>query len=170
MLAALTRNAEGNSVGMLIGLLFLAFMIFLLVAILRFTIVSERRMRGAEGRLRRPNATAVAGIVGFAPPADLVPFFEQSPFVDRGEFQLVDRADGVDRAWDIGRFIPLTARDVREALAISSVKHAIPIAWDMDKGVYVVTPAGAGDARVAERARPAGPRGRERAGVRTLRA
>jgi hypothetical protein len=28
-------------------------------------------------------------------------------------------------------------------MAISSVKHAIPIAWDMDKGVYVVTPGGA---------------------------
>ena len=28
-------------------------------------------------------------------------------------------------------------------MAISSVKHAIPIAWDMDKGVYVVTPDGA---------------------------
>ena len=54
--------------GMLIGLLFLAFMIFLLVAVLRFTIVSERRARGAEGRLRRPNATEVAGIVGFGPP------------------------------------------------------------------------------------------------------
>ena len=28
-------------------------------------------------------------------------------------------------------------------MAISSVKHVIPIAWDMDKGVYVVTPEGA---------------------------
>jgi hypothetical protein len=129
-------------VGMLIGLLFLAFMIFLLVAFLRFTIVSERRMRGAQDRLRHPAPAEVAGIVGFAPPADLVPFFEQTPFIDRREFQLVDRASA-DRAWDIGRFIPLTARYVREAMAISSVKHAIPIAWDMDKGVYVVTPDGA---------------------------
>lgn len=77
------------------------------------------------------------------PPADLVPFFEQAPFVERREFRLVDLADSADRAWDIGRFIPLTARDVREALAISHVKHLIPIAWDMDKGVYLVTPEGA---------------------------
>ena len=34
-------------------------------------------------------------------------------------------------------------RDAREALAISSAKQFLPIAWDMDKGVYVVTPAGA---------------------------
>ena len=126
--------------GMLIGLLFLAFMVFVLVTILRFTIVSEKRMRGAEDQLRHPAPSEVAGIVGFAPPADLVPFFEQAPFVDRRDFQL---ADSADRAWDIGRFIPLTARYVREAMAISSVKHAIPIAWDMDKGVYVVTPEGA---------------------------
>ena len=100
-------------------------------------------MRGAEDRLRHPAPSEVAGIVGFPPPADLVPFFEQAPFVDRREFQLVDRADSADRAWDVGRFIPLTARYVREAMAISSVKHSIPIAWDMDKGVYVVTPEGA---------------------------
>ena len=53
--------------GMLIGPPFLAFMIFLLVAVLRFTIVSERRTRGAEGRLRRPNATEVAGHRGIRP-------------------------------------------------------------------------------------------------------
>ena len=76
--------------GMLIGLLFLAFMAYLLVAILRFTIVSDRRTRGAEGRLRYPNATEVAGIVGFPPPADLVAFYERAPFLDRKEFQLVD--------------------------------------------------------------------------------
>jgi hypothetical protein len=130
-------------VGILIGLLFLAFMVYLLVAILRFTIVSERRTRGAEGRLRYPNATEVAGIVGFPPPADLVAFYERAPFLDRKEFQLVDPTQEAGRAWDIGEFIPLTARDAREASAISSVKQLLPIAWDMDKGVYVVTPAGA---------------------------
>jgi hypothetical protein len=95
---------------MLIGLLFLAFMIFLLVAFLRFTVVSDWRTRGAEGRLRYPAPSEVAGIVGFAPPADLVPFFEQAPFVEKGEFQLVDRAHGAGRAWDISHFTPLTAR------------------------------------------------------------
>ena len=65
---------------MLVGLLFLAFMIYLLVAFLRFTVVAERRTRGAEARLRHPAPSEVAGIVGFAPPADLVPFFEQAPF------------------------------------------------------------------------------------------
>ena len=121
--------------GMLVGLLFLAFMIYLLVAFLRFSVVAERRTRGAEGRLRRPALSEVAGVVGFAPPADLVPFFEQAPFVDRDH--------GAGRAWEIGRFIPLTARDVREAASVSNVKQLLPIAWDMDKGVYVVTPAGA---------------------------
>jgi hypothetical protein len=128
---------------MLIGLLFLAFMIFLLVAFLRFTVVSDWRTRGAEGRLRYPAPSEVAGIVGFAPPADLVPFFEQAPFVERGEFQLVDRAHGAGRAWDISHFTPLTARDVREALANCHLTQVIPIAWDMDKGVYVVTREGA---------------------------
>jgi hypothetical protein len=128
---------------MLVGLLFLAFMVYLLITFLVLPIVAERWTRGADARLRHPAPSEVAGIVGFAPPADLVHFFEQAPFVDRGEFQVVDRADGEDRAWDIGRFIPLAARDVRVAMAISSVKHAIPIAYDMDKGVYVVTPDGA---------------------------
>ena len=73
--------------GMLIGLLFLAFMIFLLVAFLRFSVVSDWRTRGAEGRLRYPAPSEVAGIVGFAPPADLVPFFEQALFIERGEFR-----------------------------------------------------------------------------------
>ena len=100
-------------------------------------------MRGAEGRLRYPTPLEVAGVVGFAPPVDLVKFFEQAPFVHRREFQLLDRAAGADRVWDIGLFIPLTARDVRVGMAISNVKHVIPIAWDMDKGVYVVTREGA---------------------------
>ena len=85
--------------GMLVGLLFLAFMIYLLVAFLLFPVLAERRTRGAEARLRHPAPSEVAGIVGFAPPADLVTFFEQAPFVHRGEFQLVNRAHGADRAW-----------------------------------------------------------------------
>ena len=109
--------------GMLIGLLFLAFMVSLLVAILRFTIVSERRMRGAEGRLRSSQCNRSRWHRGFPPPADLVAFYERAPFLDRKEFQLVDPAQEAGRAWDIGEFIPLTARDAREAMAISSVKQ-----------------------------------------------
>ncbi len=45
--------------------------------------------------------------------------------------------------WEIGGFVPLTARDVREARTVHGVRDGLPFADDADKGVYVLFPSGA---------------------------
>jgi hypothetical protein len=127
----------------LLPIAFVAYMVWFLAMFLRAGEVSPWKTRGARDRLRRPNPDTVTPLVGFRPPSDLVPFFENAPFLERQEFQLTEQQMDGNQRWIIGKFIPLTGIDVREALFISGEKGVIPIAWDMDKGVYVVTPNGA---------------------------
>lgn len=117
-------------------------MVLLLGAIVRFSVISRLRTRGGRARLRQPEADGVAEVCGFRPPSDLVELYRTDPLVERVELQLVDERHRPPRRFDVGAFIPLTPRDVREARAVHGVHDAIPIADDGDKGSYVVLPSG----------------------------
>jgi hypothetical protein len=108
----------------------------LLWAVVRFSIVSSRRMKGAEDRLRSPDPTGVETVCGFRPSADLVDLYRNAPMMTRSELILVDHSSDSARTWSIGGFFPLTAPDVSEMRAVTGVRDGIPIADDMEKGTY----------------------------------
>jgi len=110
-------------------------------AIVRFSILSSRRTRGASARLRRPDLAGVERLCGFPLPPDLASFFLEDPMVERAEFQLVDTTKDPPIRWDIDGFFPLTPTDVREWRTISRVP-GVPIAGDFDKGTYYIAPDG----------------------------
>jgi hypothetical protein len=131
-------------VGEAIAILVCAVLVWFLWVLVRFSIISPWLTRGAPGRLRRPEPDGVEAICGFPPPPEWVRLYVEAPFVERDmEFDLLDRAHAPPRRWTIGEFYPLTARDLREARTVHGVREGIPIAGDLDKGVYVVTRSGA---------------------------
>jgi hypothetical protein len=119
-----------------------AALMFLLFAIIRFSVVSPVKTRGWKGRLRYPKPEGIARVCGFPPPQELIDFYRQAPFIDSVEFYLVDHSREPVAAWSIGAFSPLTPLDVREQRKISGVA-GIPIADDLDKGTYFVASSGA---------------------------
>lgn len=127
----------------LVALVAVGLMVLLLGAIIRFSVISPLRTRGNRARLRQPDADGVAEICGFQPPSDLVELYRTDPLVERVELQLVDERHRPARRFDVGAFIPLTPKDVREACAVHGVRDGIPIADDGDKGTYVVLSRGA---------------------------
>lgn len=94
--------------------------ILVLAVIVRFSIVLAWRTRGASHRLARPDVEGVERVCGFPPPADLVH----------------------PRTWFFGGFYPLTASDVLEQRRLHRLVSGIPIADDLDKGVYFVDRGG----------------------------
>ena len=90
--------------GLAVGLIAVTFLVFLLGVIVRFSIISPHRIRGARKRIRRPDAAGVAGVVGFSPSADLISLYRQAPFIDRTEFYLIDVRTDPPRRWFIGGF------------------------------------------------------------------
>ncbi len=123
--------------GWLLGGLLVSAGLFLLYSIVRYSIISPWLTRGDRQRLRVPVADGVEKACGFEPQADLVRFYETCPFVERMEFYLVDRDATPPASWEIGAFIPLHIKDIRESQKIMRVP-GIPIATDMDKGTYYV--------------------------------
>jgi hypothetical protein len=147
-------------IGTVLAVLFVSAAMLVLAAIIRFSIISGMRTRGAAARLRNPDVEGVAEVYGFLPPADLVDLFLEADFVPRTEFVLLDNRQAPPRGWEIGRFIPLTRPDVREARLVHGIRDGIPIATDLDKGSYVLLPDGrivlrepAGESLVANSAR-----------------
>jgi hypothetical protein len=127
---------------LLSGVLVIAFagaLLFVLWGIIRFSVVSPFRTRGARDRMRRPDPDGIEGLVGFPVPAPLVGFYRSWPHLEKSEFFLVDPATGRD--WFIGGFQPLALVDAKEMIAASRVP-GLPIAGDMNKGVYFIDPAG----------------------------
>jgi hypothetical protein len=116
--------------------------VLLLLVFARFSLVSSVRNRGSRSRLRTPDLEGVERECGFALPRELAQIYRDAPFIERLEFELVDTSRDPPPRWPIGRFNPLTAADVREWRSISGVP-GVPIADDMDKGVYFVNEAGA---------------------------
>jgi hypothetical protein len=127
----------------LVALVAVVLLLLLPGGIVRFSVISAARARASRSRLRQPDAPGVAGLCGFHPPADLVDLYRVMPFVERVEFQLVDERQSPPRRFDVGAFIPLTPRDVREARAVHGIRDGIPIADDGDMGSYVLLPSGA---------------------------
>ena len=117
---------------------------FLLVlgAIIRFSIISPIRTRGAKNRLRSPNLEGIEQLCGFAPPEDLVTLYRTAPFIESTEFDLVDPNRIPPKAWFIGIFNPLSLIDIREQRTITRVP-GIPIAVDGERGQYYVSQTGA---------------------------
>jgi hypothetical protein len=106
----------------------------LLWAIIRFSIIAPRRARGWQGRLRKPRIGEIESKWSVQMPRALESFFK-SKVVERFGFYLAPAGADRSRWCYIARFIPMTARDLAEWLAITKVP-GIPIALDADKGTY----------------------------------
>lgn len=127
----------------ILAIIFVGVLLVVLWAIMRFSIISPWKTKGAAGRLRSPEPAGVADLCGFPPPPELVELYLRAPFAERFEFELVDGGRQPPTSWPIGEFVPLTPLDVREARAVSGAKDGIPIAYDLDKGTYLVLRNGA---------------------------
>lgn len=134
----------------IVAIVSVAMLILVLGAIVRFSILSSWRTRGARDRLSHPDAAGVEKVCGFPPPPDLVQMYRQGSLTRLVEFSLVDKTQQPNKTWFFGGFYPLTSQDVLEQRRIHGITTGIPIADDMDKGVYFV----ARDGRVMFR--PAG--------------
>jgi len=126
-------------VSILVSVLAAALLLLVLGAIVRFSIVSPVRMRGAHDRLQDPDAAGVERVCGFPPPPDLVELYRDGALTRRSEFALVDTTREPARTWSFGGFYPLTGQDVMEQRKVHRITTGIPIADDLDKGVYFVT-------------------------------
>ena len=129
-------------IGWALGIAMVSGCLFLLYVILRFSIISPFLTRGSKNRLRKPSADGISKLCGFEPSADLIHFYKSSPFIENTEFYLVDTSIHPTVSWQIGGFIPICIRDLRESQKIMRVA-GIPIATDMDKGTYFVNYSGA---------------------------
>ncbi|WP_031370499.1 hypothetical protein [Lysobacter antibioticus] len=114
-------------------------LVFMLWAILRYSIVSPWMTRDSMAALRRPDLDGTGRLVGFALPIEAGDFYDAAPFLQRLEFVLVAPSG---QRWEIGRFYPLVPRHVRENRKVHGTKN-LPIASDQGKGVYVLLPGGA---------------------------
>jgi hypothetical protein len=123
----------------LVAVVALAILLLVLGAIVRFSIVSSWRTRGARDRLGHPDAAGLERVFGFPPPADLVQMYREGSLTQLVEFWLVDKTQQPNKTWFFGGFYPLTTQDVLEQRKIHGITIGIPIADDMDKGVYFVT-------------------------------
>jgi hypothetical protein len=128
--------------GWILGIALACGCLFLLYVIVRFSIISPFLTRGSKNRLRKPVADGISKLCGFEPPGDLMQFYEAAPFIEDNEFYLTDTSIIPTVSWQIGGFIPLCVRDIRESQRIMRVA-GIPIAIDMDKGTYFIDSSGA---------------------------
>jgi len=124
----------------------LALLSFLGVVV-RFSIVSAWRSKGARSRLRQVDPAGTAAVVGFRVPEEVVELYRSAPFLTQTEFRLIDRSTVPPKEWFVGGFFPLAPVDVREQRKVFGLKDGIPIADDLSKGVYFV----ASDGRVVFR-------------------
>jgi len=124
--------------GSLVTVVLIGFALMVLFAIVRFSIISPARTRGADRRLRHPQPDGIEQICSFSPSPGLVDFYRNADVIERTEFYFVDESKQPAAAWFIGGFTPLTPQDVRERVKIVRV-DGIPIADDLDKGVYYMT-------------------------------
>ncbi|GAB3361907.1 hypothetical protein [Lysobacter tyrosinilyticus] len=125
--------------GAAIGLVVVLTAAITLLAIVRFSIISPWITRTSQSDLRHPDTVGTERLVGFTLPPETESFFQSVPFLESFEFVL---AAPSGKRWEIGRFYPLTPRHVRENQKVHGIK-AVPLAADLDKGVYVLLPGGA---------------------------
>ena len=123
----------------IVAVVALAILLLVFGAIVRYSIVSSLRTRGAGDRLGHPDAAGVERVCGFPPPPDLIQMYRDERLTRLVEFSLVDKTQQPNKTWFFGGFYPLTSQDVLEQRKIHGITMGIPIADDMDKGVYFVT-------------------------------
>ena len=128
-------------IGTVITILVVLALVQVLYGIIRFSVISPIKTKGAKERLRHPEPHGIETVSGFSPSAELLAFYQQAPFLEDVEFYLLDRSKQPSIAWSIGGFSPLTVVDVRENRKVSGV-NGIPIADDLDGGVYFVATDG----------------------------
>jgi hypothetical protein len=116
--------------------------LLLLGAIVRFSILSPIRVRRSKSSLRHPDLAGVTEICGFNLPQELAALYRSAQYVERIEFELVDHSSKPPVVWPIGSFKPVTVPAVRESQAIHPVP-GVPIADNLDKGVYYIDREGA---------------------------
>ena len=110
--------------------------------VIRFAVLSPLRRRDARQRLEEPDADGVEQACGFPPPADLVRLYREGSLTRLVEFSLVDKTQHPNKRWSFGEFYPLTYKDVLARRKIHGITAGIPIAGDMDKGVYYAISSG----------------------------
>lgn len=120
----------------LVGLLLLV----LLWAVFRFSIVSPLITSGGDDDLQTPDCLGVERLLGRRLPFGTAEFYSRTSFVPLKEFRLIGPTS-TSKVWEIGQFLPLTPRHVKENQKIHGVSD-LPLATDSDKGVYVLLPTG----------------------------
>src|SRR5690606_11918060 len=124
----------------LLAATFIGGLLYLLWNILRWSVVSPFLTRGASERLRQPKTSGIEALVGFPAPVSLIEFYTSWPHLEKVEYYLVNSS--TDQNWFIGGFEPLSRMDAHEIIR-STLAPGIPIANDMDKGVYFLNAQGA---------------------------
>lgn len=111
----------------------------LLATLLRFSMGSALRLRGAGARLRAPEREVVERLTGVAIPVEAEHFYRSSPRAEERGRSFRDQRTG--DLWEVEELIPLTGRDAAEWRAISACP-GVPLARQPDKGVYYLAADG----------------------------
>jgi hypothetical protein len=127
----------------IVSIVFVGLLLLVLIAIIRFSLVSSLRMRGTADRLQQHDADAVERICGFPPPIDLLQMYREGRLPRLVEFSLIDKSQQPSKTWFVGGFYPLTGPDVLEQRKIHGISDGIPMADDLGEGVYFVDRHGA---------------------------
>lgn len=127
---------------MVVAVVALTLLLLVLGAIVRYSVVSSWRTRAAGNRVGHPDPVGVERVCGFAVPADLVQLYREGSLTRLVEFSLVDKSQQPNKIWFFGGFYPLTSQDVLEQRKLHGITTGIPIADDLEKGVYFVVQDG----------------------------
>lgn len=122
-----------QSIGAVLAIVLIGGCLFMLYAIVRYSIIAPFRTRDSRGRLRTPVPDGIEPLVGFAPDAALLRFYREWPHLERTEYFLVDPK--TDAAWFIGGFDPLARVDVAEKKNVVP-GPGLPIADALESGTY----------------------------------
>lgn len=114
---------------------FIAALLIVLYAIIRYAIIAPLLNRGAESKLREPSTEGISELIGFEPDDSLMEFYKNWPHLEKTEYYL--RNKNLTENWFIGGFNALTVSAVKKEIRIAG-RNGLPIAYDMDKGTYFV--------------------------------
>ena len=109
-------------------------LLFLLGVILRFSFIGKARTKGWQERLQRPERSQVESKWEITLPESMEAYF-RSEIVRHSDFFLAPPGSKQSDWWYVERFLPLTARDLSEWIAVTNVP-GIPLAIDASKGTY----------------------------------
>jgi hypothetical protein len=123
-----------EALGGMLGLIFVIGGVVVLLAIVRFSIISPMLARNARGRLHKPDLPEFEAKWNVKLPAALEALYA-SELMDSAEVYLGPLGANAKQSWHFYKFFPLTVRDLSEQLKIARVP-GLPIASDGDKGIF----------------------------------